>query len=166
MEEWKDIKGYEGLYQISNKGRVKSLGNNKTRKEKILKENKNTDGYSEVTLCKNGKCKKYRVHRLVAEAFIPTSDKSLCVNHKDENKSNNCVENLEWCDRLYNNNYGTRNERLSRKIICIETNEVFMGAKDAIDKMFGGKGRPSNITNQLKGRSKSAFKYHFKYIDE
>ena len=170
MEEWKDIKGYEGIYQISNKGRVKSLNYNRTGKEKIREGTVDNTGYKIISLSKNGKEKKYSIHRLVAQAFLPNPDNLPVVNHKDENKLNNNVENLEWCTHKYNCNYGTRNERTSKKnrkkIICVETGEIFIGTQDVIDRMFGGKGRPSNITNQLKGRNKSAYKYHFKYIDE
>ena len=113
MEEiWKDKKGYEGHYQVSNWGRVKSI---KFGKEKILKLIKDKDGYLQVTLCKNNIKKVYKVHRLVAEAFIDNTDNLPQVNHKDENKLNNNVDNLEWCDRLYNVRYGTGIERRSKK---------------------------------------------------
>ena len=115
-EEWKDIKNYEGLYQVSNWGRVKSLGNGKNYKYgRILKQSKNGRGYLFVSLCKSGKKKNYTIHRLVAETFIPNPDNLPQVNHKDENKNNNKVENLEWCTPSYNSNYGTRNKRASEK---------------------------------------------------
>lgn len=115
-EIWEDIKGYEGLYQISNLGRVKSLGNNKMRKEKILKPYILKKGnYLRIGLTNNGIRKMYLVHRLVAETFIPNPNNLPQVNHKDENTSNNCVSNLEFCDNLYNSNYGTRNKRLAEK---------------------------------------------------
>lgn len=106
-EDWKDINGYEGLYQISNLGKVKSLKNNK-----ILKENLNE--YKQVKLYKNGDGKYYKVHRLVAIAFINNPYKLECVNHKDEDKYNNNVDNLEWCTKKYNCNYGRRNEIMSK----------------------------------------------------
>ena len=104
-EVWKDVKDYEGLYQISDKGRVKSLW---FGKEKILKPGRDTCGYLQVNLSKNGEKKTYQVHRLVAKSFLPNPDNLSEVNHKDENKENNIVENLEFCDRKYNINYGTR----------------------------------------------------------
>lgn len=104
MERWTDIKGYEGLYLISDLGNVKSLGNNKTRKEKTLRLII-LNGYLIVCLSKNGERKNYYVHRLVAEAFLPNPNNLPEVNHKDENKKNNNVENLEWCDRQYNIDY-------------------------------------------------------------
>lgn len=105
-EEWRMIPDYEGLYMVSNKGRVKNC-----RTGRILKPGKQTDGYLMVVLCKNGKCTPQRVHRLVAMAFIPNPNNLPCVNHKDEDKTNNCVDNLEWCTVSYNNRYGTRLER-------------------------------------------------------
>ena len=165
MEEWKDIKGYEGKYQISNKGRVKSLNYKRTGKEKILKLSSDINGYKKITLCKNSKQKTYLIHKLVAEAFLPNPDNLPVVNHKDENKLNNNVENLEWCTQAYNVNYSHNNCK-SRKIICVETNEIFDSSQSVIDKMFDGKGYPSNIGNNLHGRTKSCYGYHFKYIDE
>lgn len=113
-EIWKDIKGYEGLYQISNLGRVKSLARKyKSRvcKETIKKFSIDVKGYCKVNLCKNGKITYPRIHRLVAEHFILNPKKLPQVNHIDENKQNNRVDNLEWCDNKYNVNYGTHNLR-------------------------------------------------------
>ena len=112
-EIWKDIPGYEGLYQVSNFGRVKSLrrpyGNNggiQWTKERILSPGKDKDGYLQVNLHCNGKQHQRKVHRLVAQAFLPNMDNLPMVNHKDEDKTNNNVDNLEWCDQKYNINYG------------------------------------------------------------
>lgn len=106
-EVWKDIKGYEGLYQVSNLGRVKSL--HKGNEGKIMNQTISKEGYLRVHLCKDGKKKTIDVHRLVAIAFIPNPDNLPCVNHKDEVKSNNVVTNIEWCSYSYNNKYGTGN---------------------------------------------------------
>lgn len=111
-EIWKDKKDYEGLYQVSNWGRVKSF---KFGKERILKQFTNNDGYLQVHLCKNGKLKTFLVHRLVAEAFLDNPNNLPQVNHKDENPQNNNVENLEFCSAKYNTNFGTRNKRISDK---------------------------------------------------
>lgn len=121
MEEiWKDIKGYEGSYQVSNLGRVKSVGRlierNGTEdfyyiKERIRKPIKNNRGYLCVMLSKHCLSKGFQVHRLVAQAFIPNPDNLPQVNHKDENKENNCVDNLEWCTNEYNRNYSNITER-------------------------------------------------------
>lgn len=97
MEEiWKDIKGYENLYQISSMGRVKSLSNSLTKKEKIRKLRTTSKGYELVKLNKNGSVKTYQVHRLVAEAFIPNSENKPHVDHINTNRSDNRVENLRW----------------------------------------------------------------------
>nr|UVX78837.1 MAG: zinc-binding loop region of homing endonuclease [Bacteriophage sp.] len=106
MEEiWKDISGYEGKYQVSNFGRIKNS------KGLILKTIKDKDSYLTINLYKNRKIKTFKIHRLVAEAFISNPNNYPCVNHKDENKENNCIENIEWCNHKYNSNYGTVIER-------------------------------------------------------
>lgn len=119
-EIWKDIEGYEGEYQVSNLGRVRSLdkelpvfGNKgtKIRRGIIKRFNTSHSGYRYVMLCSKGVCKNIRVHRLVAQAFIPNPDNMPEVNHKDEDKTNNRADNLEWCSPKYNCNYGTRKER-------------------------------------------------------
>ncbi len=111
-EIFKDIEGFEGLYQISNLGRVYSV-----KRGKFLKPGKHTDNYSQVNLYKNGKCKTYKIHRLVATAFIPNPMNYKEVNHINEVKSDNRVENLEWCDRSYNINYGSRTEKAIPKMM-------------------------------------------------
>ncbi len=111
-EEWKDIKGYEGLYQISNLGRVKSLPKVRDlyfRTDERILALSTHKGYLQVGLHKNNKRKLYRVHRLVAETFIPNPNNYKEVNHKDCNKQNNYIDNLEWCDRKYNVSYSKGN---------------------------------------------------------
>jgi len=110
-EIWKNIKGYETCYQVSNYGRVKSF----YRGEHFLKPVSNKSGYLIVTLWKNNHSKTFYVHRLVAEAFLPNPLNLPCVNHKSEVKTENFVENLEWCTKEYNESYGTRNQRISQK---------------------------------------------------
>lgn len=110
-EIWRPVVGYEGLYEVSSYGRVRSLdrydSRNRFRKGRILKLSDNGRGYLIVGLHSNNKVKNFLVHRLVAEAFLPNPENLTEVNHKDEDKSNNCVDNLEWCNRNYNINYGT-----------------------------------------------------------
>lgn len=120
-EEWRDVVGYEGKYQVSSLGRVKSLIDEYGHyREKIMKQCFNKFGYLRVGIRKDGKQKNCPVHRLVAIAFIPNPNPNnyTCVNHKDECKTNNCVDNLEWCDHKYNNIYGTRLERIDYKAIA------------------------------------------------
>lgn len=113
MEEWRDIPGYEGYYQVSNIGRIKSLdrwikrsdGKMHFERSRIMALSKSSNGYLQVNLRKNGTFKRFNVHRLVALAFIPNPYNLPQVNHKDENKQNNCVENLEWCTVKYNMEY-------------------------------------------------------------
>ena len=117
-EIWRQIEGYNNRYFISNFGNVKSTYANK---ERILKPFPNKCGYLMVDLRSHGSRTSISVHRLVAQTFIPNPDNLPEVNHKDENKKNNCVDNLEWCTTEYNCNYGTRNIRKGincRKPIC------------------------------------------------
>lgn len=124
-EIWKDIEGFEGLYQISNLGRVKSLERQIMRsngyplnlKERILKTNISKAGREGVQLSKNSQWYHCWIHRLVAKAFIPNPDNLPQVNHKDENPLNNCIDNLEWCTNKYNHDYGTRNIRQARALM-------------------------------------------------
>ena len=130
FELWKDVKNYEGLYQVSTLGRVRSLDkyidvkirnvDKVLKRGKILKPVYDKNGYLKVFLCKNGKGTYFRVHRLVAKTFIPNPDNLPCVNHKDEDKTNNYPYNLEWCTDEYNKNYGTaikrRVEKQSKKV--------------------------------------------------
>lgn len=124
-EIWKSVVGYENLYEVSSFGNVKSVCRIITRKDKkpypikemMLKPRKTKYGYLEVVLCSCGMPKHLKIHRLVAQAFIENPLNLPQVNHRDENKENNHVENLEWCDRTYNMNYGTRTERAAKSNI-------------------------------------------------
>ena len=165
MEIWKDIKDYEGLYQVSNLGRVKSL---KYGKEKILKSCKLNNGYLIVNLHKEGKQKHYYIHRLVATAFIPNPDNLSQVNHINEDKTDNRVENLEWCDNKYNINYGTRNERIGKTnsipILQFDLDGEFVKKWDSIMQVERELGFDnSGICMCCKGKRKSAYGYKWRY---
>ena len=156
----KDIKGYEGLYAVTSCGKVYSY-----KSKKFLKPKDNGYGYLFVTLCKDGKMKKYKVHRLVAMAYLPNPENLPQINHKDENKANNCLQNLEWCDASYNINYGTHNKKVSnslkKPILQYDLDGNFIrewpSARDV------GKEVRSNIGYCLRGRNKTAYGYIWKY---
>lgn len=118
-EIWKDIEGYEGVYRVSNMGRVYSVKRNIMLKpQRVCDGAKDGGGYRAVRLCVDGEYKMAYIHRLVAQAFLPNPQNLPQVNHKDEDKTNNRVENLEWCDDKYNKNYGTivvRRTRTTKK---------------------------------------------------
>lgn len=164
-EEWRDIEGYEGLYQVSNLGNVKSLNYGRS---KIRKPVHTKNGYIDMMLCKNGKCKHHLVHRLVAIAFIPNPDNLPFINHKDENKHNNRANNLEWCTREYNSNYGTRN---NKAVKCIELDMYFNSVKEAGEWLAEQLVRNpltcrSHISKCLRGKINTTGGYHWTYIDK
>ena len=184
-EIWKDIKGYEGFYQVSNLGRVKSVrrevnycidGLKAKREEKFLTLEMSNCGYLRVRLSINGESKKYSVHRLVATSFIPNSLNLSCVNHKNEDKTDNRVENLEWCTHKYNSNYGTVKERrvkafmaknsTCRPVIMMDSNgnEIrrFRSIKDAF-KETGINTKGIGCCCQGKKNYKTAGGYKWKY---
>ena len=153
MEIWKDCKGYEGKYQVSNMGRVWSVG-----RQQYLKGSQDKDGYLKVHLtAKNGKRKNEFIHRLVALAFLSNPTGLPQVNHKDENKQNNCLENLEWCSTRYNNIYSK-----GKAVICIELDRVFDCSQTAM-KELGIDG--SDIRKCCKGQRKTVGGYHWEYYN-
>ena len=181
-EIWKDIEGYNGLYQISTLGRIKSLDrkvfNNGTFqliKGKILNPCNNGNNYLYINLCKNSEIKRVAIHRLVAQAFIDNQNNFTQVNHKDENKINNCVDNLEWCSPKYNANYGTRNKRMkdniikkySKKVIQYDLDGNFIREFNSIEDTA----KHFNVTSQsinrcCKGKLKRCKNYIFKFKSE
>ena len=160
MEIWKDINGYEGLYQVSNNGRVKSLkrivksswGTPKHLKEKEIREIVDSLGYSRLSLSKDGKVKAHKVHRLVAEAFLNGEGQ---VNHIDGNKQNNNVLNLEFCTQKENNNHafknGLRPSKYYIQIVCNETGDVFKSQSE-LARSIGVS--PVLVSSHLKGNNK------------
>lgn len=110
MEHWKDVNGYEGLYQVSDCGRVRN-----NQSGKILRPCEHRSGYLSVMLYKDKHPRRHFIHRIVASAFLENTDSCEFVNHKDEIKGNNNVDNLEWCSKEYNMRYGTICERISAR---------------------------------------------------
>lgn len=152
-EIWKDCKGYEGLYQVSNLGRVWNV-----KLQRYLKGSYDKDGYIRVHLtAKNGKTKSEKIHRLVALAFLDNPNNYPVVNHKDENKQNNRVENLEWCSTKYNNIYSK-----GKAVLCVELNKIFDCSQSA-GKELGIDA--SDIRKCCKGQRLTCGGYHWEYYD-
>lgn len=178
MEIWKSIEGYEGLYEVSDLGNIKSLERLcKSRgkrfrptKEMIKKQVPNKQGYMLISLSKNSKCKNFSVHRLVAKAFIPNPNNFPQVNHKDEIKSNNAVENLEWCDGKYNSNYGTaRIRQIEPRLIPIiqldKNNNVIKEWKSCSEtKKFGFEPRHVNACCKKIQKTHIGYKWEYKNL--
>ena len=175
MEHWRAIAGYEGLYQVSDLGRVKSLNYNHTGTERILRSRKNRGGYLYVNLHKDGQRKTITVHRLVATAFISNPNNLETINHKDEDKTNNFVSNLEWMSLKDNINYGTHNKRASETQINDKNKSKAVQMFDrqgnllAIFPSTREAGRVtgidhSHISKCCNGKQKSAGGYIWRYI--
>lgn len=175
-EIWKQIKGFEGLYSVSNIGNVKrnktngkAGTGNYTKEEYILKQRKNNAGYMIVDLFKHNKRNQMLVHRLVAMAFIDNPHNYKIVNHKDENPFNNCVENLEWCTQKYNMNYGTCPYRIgkanSKKVIQLNKNGILVKEFPSIIEAERQTGISNGcICEVLHGKRKSAGGYIWEYV--
>ena len=170
-EIWCDVKGYEGLYQVSNWGNVKSLNYKRTGKEKILRPCKDGNGYLYVVLFENGKYKLYKVHRLVLSTFSPIENShELQVNHINECKTDNRLENLEWVTCKENCNHGTRNKRSGEKksipIVQLSLEGKYIRSwKSSHDAERNGFD-PSHIIKCCKGKYKTHKGYRFMYLSE
>ena len=186
-EIWLDIYGYENAYQVSNFGNVRSLDRYVDRmnhghpsvqfcKGKILKLDIDEDGYYRINIRYNQKDKRYGVHRLVASAFLPNPENLPCVNHKDGNKMNNHVDNLEWCTVEYNNRHaasiGLRphtiyedrsavKKRLSKPVKCIQTGEEFSSCIEAERRLNLGS---TAVGHSIKYNRPTRQGYTFEYI--
>lgn len=187
VEIWKPVVGYEGLYEVSNLGNVKSLNYMRRNVIKVLKARTNSGGYKFIELHKNKKHKNFLIHRLVAQAFIPNPNNLPQVNHKDENKQNNCVDNLEWCDAKYNIKYGTciqrrmqkmmgekhpwfgkfSKEHHSSKPIIQSVLGIFVKRWDCVADIERETGfRQGNISSCAIGKRKSAYGFNWNYVEK
>lgn len=178
MEIWKDIKGYEGLYQISSLGRVKSL---KFGKDKILKPTHTYNKYMRVDLCHHNKVKKHKVHRLVAEAFIPNPEGKSEVNHINTIQTDNRVENLEWCTHKENMNNPLTKEKQSKRfkgkqgfglphskpiVQLTKQGELVAFWLTAMDAVRDCGYTQTHISNCCKGKLKTTGGYKWMYLDD
>lgn len=175
IEEWRPVPEYEGIYEVSNMGRVRSLdrmetinGVTRPRKGRELSQISKR-GYRLVKLCKDGCVSAVYVHRIVASAFIPNPNGFPEVNHKDERKTNNAVNNLEWCDRAYNARYGTAPDRIATKlhkaVISTDSNGNETRYESIRDAAKAHGGTSGNICSALSGYSKTAWGLEWRYAD-
>lgn len=178
MEIWKDVVGYEGYYQVSNFGNIRSvdrviysdklhIGTKRELKSKMLKPYVNSHGYLALTLTKNSNEKSVRVHRLVAEAFIKNPNNYDQINHIDGNKTNNKVENLEWCNNQHNVNHAYKNgltKHYTRSIKQYDLKGNYIQTFESIAKACEEvNGNRANITKCAKGYINSAYGYKWRY---
>lgn len=158
-EIWKRIKDFPD-YEISNWGRVKSYKRDKIN-GRILKTPPGNNGYAQVNIYNpdSKKMKHFHIHRLVAESFIPNPENKEHVNHIDENKLNNYVGNLNWMTPKENNNHGTHNEKISKKVRCLETGKIYCSGWEAY-RQTG----ISHIHCACNGDRKTAGGFHWEYV--
>lgn len=174
-EIWKPVFGYEGVYAISNNGNIVRIASeakpgtgNYARPQRAIKARKNNNGYMIVDLWFGNRRKQKLVHRLVAEAFVPNPDRLPEVNHKDENPENCCADNLEWCDRKYNMNYGSIGSRIaaanSKPVLMCDNNWVQVKSYPSIIEAQRQTGiSQGSIGDCLHGRRKTAGGYKWQY---
>lgn len=168
MEVFKEVEGFEGKHLVSNMGRVKSVCN--SNKELILKQYKNRNGYIFVCLSTKrqhgkGRYKTINVHRLVANAFIENPNGFLYVNHKDENKANNCADNLEWCTAKYNSNYGNIKEKMCKRVAQYDKDGRLIAVHPSVYKAAEAiKGTPGNISSCCTGNLATAYGFVWKHL--
>lgn len=178
FEIWKPIKGYENLYEVSNQGNVRSVehfaevqrGNQtfiRKTKGKRIHCNQNMHGYLQVSLCNDGGIKTHSVHRLVLEAFVENTDNLPCINHKDENKANNALDNLERCDYSYNHNYGTcieRNMESQKKRVAQIKDGIVVKIWDSTNEAGRNGYTQSCISLCCRGLQKHHKKFQWQYV--
>ena len=164
IEKWKDIPNFNGLYQVSNNGNIK-----RAKDEYIFKKNKNSRGYRIITLTKDKKEYSLSVHRLVAEAFIPNPNNLPQINHKDGNKLNNKIENLEWCTQSENMKHAYKNKleiKSGKKVVQFDLDMKIIKIWDKIieaEKEY--KIAHGKITMVCKNKRKTAGGYIWRYYE-
>ena len=169
MEIWKEVYGYDVLFEVSNQGRARTKykkGFGYTSEYSLMTACDNGNGYLRFNLKRDGKQKTAYLHRLVAVAFVENRNGYNEINHKDENKKNNAADNLEWVSHVKNCNYGTRNirsgQKLCRAVVCVESNARYNSLREAAESM----GVVSTaISNCLNGRAETCCGYHWRYND-
>ena len=181
-EEWRDVKGYEGLYKVSSFGKVLSVATNKIKKEDVCR-----NGYIRVSLWKNNQQKHVLLHRVVLGSFTKEHNKKEYVDHIDGNKTNNNLNNLRWCSMQENamnpitrhrksisktghvvseetrKKIGTKNKQASKKVKCVETDTIYINIAEAERKTKASRGQ---ITRSLQDQNKTANGCHWRYADE
>ena len=165
-EEWRPIKGYEGLYEVSNFGRVKSLCAGRWKSTMLRKPQLTKNGYKAVMLRKSGNVQLITIHRIVATAFLDNPDGLREVNHKDEDKTNNHVDNLEWCTRKYNQNYNEHYKIYYKPVIQLTKDGTEVGRYESLKAAQEATGVLSSyISGALRGRQRTAggFRWQFQY---
>lgn len=174
LETWRDVAGYEGLYQVSDFGDVRSLGmwantrggGKRFVKGRVLKPGKDRGGYLLVNLYKNSKMKTHKVHRLVAQTFIENPYNLPEVNHIDEVKTNNQVTNLEWCDHAYNMTYGTRTERCSKKVLQLTLDGIIVREWASVNECGRNGFSIGNVAACCNGKLKTHKGYRWMYAED
>ena len=180
VEVWRPVKGFEGRYEVSDQGRVRSVSrwvktafSDRWSEGRVLKQQTLPNGYKSIQLLKDKKYHLTMVHRIVAEAFVPNPYNLPCVNHKDECKTNNSAINLEWCDKKYNTNYGTgkyrKTEGYRRPIeqLTLEGSHVafYTSVYDA-ERKSSGKFSNANLARAAKTETRTAYGYRWRYVDK
>ena len=157
----KDINGYEGLYSVTSCGKVWSYN-----RKKFLKPSRTKDGYLQVELCKNGVGKKYYLHRLVADAYVPNTNNFPQVGHNDDIKEHCYINNLYWTTQAENNVHNNRAEKVASKerkrVYCVELNKIFDGQSTAARELNISQG---NISSCCRNKKKTAGGFHWRYIE-